>query len=259
MTPNVKLLAYTPEPTRVMALAARLCYTQGMTIEELNDKLTDERCEKLVIKILGNQHHSVMEHAVFTFGVEDVSRNFSHQMVRHRNTSYEQQSLHYTLAPQGFDMSRPSAMNEYQKDRWDYARNQAWNAYKDLVATGIPREEARHILPSGIETKLVMTANVRQWMHFIKIRACIVNCHEITVVAHKIKDALLEHMPYLEPHLGPTCHTQGVCFEGKKYCHAPWKTPCHVVGDGLDFTVADRSSMLERRKLAKELASKRET
>lgn len=240
MQPNVRMLAHTPDPTRVIAFAARLCYTQGMGIEQLNEKMTDKYCEKLVAKIVSNKHHSCLEHAVFTFGVEGVSRNFSHQMVRHRNTSYEQQSLHYTMAREGFEMAAPSTMNEVQKNNWICTKQQAWDTYKLLVDTGIPKEEARHILPSGIETKLVITANVRQWLHFVKIRSCVVNCQEIIVVAHKVRRFLLEVMPVLEPELGPTCHTDSLCFEGDKFCNAPWKLPCTIRGDGRNHTVSNK-------------------
>lgn len=239
MTPEVMLLAHTPDPTRVMALAARLCYTQGISINGLNEKLTDEACEKLVLKILSNKHSGVLEHPVFTFGVEGVSRDFSHQMVRHRNTSYDQQSLHYTLAPDGFDMAVPPGMTIVEREAWDKARNSAWTVYKALVARGVPREEARHILPSGIETKLLMTANLRQWMRFVELRACPVNCQEILVVAMKVKNYLVELMPYLKGHVGPPC-IAGNCFEGKRYCGSPWVVPCRVTGDGLDKQINTR-------------------
>lgn len=237
MQPNVKLLAHTPNPTRVIALSARLCYTQGMGIEKLNDKLSDETCLKLVKKIISNKHHSCLEHAVFTFGVEGVSRNFSHQTVRHRNTSYEQQSLHYTVAGEDYEMAMPTVISAENKGRWLDLKQKVWELYADCIADGTPKEDARHILPSGIETKLLMTGNVRQWLHYVKIRSCIVNCQEIVVVAHKIKNLLQEIMPVLEPELGPTCHTDNVCFEGDKFCLAPWKLPCLVKGDGRNYTV----------------------
>lgn len=240
MNPSVVLIAHTPDPIRVMALSARLCYTQGMGIEALNKSLTDEQCERLVRKIIGNKHHGVLEHAIFTFGVEGVSRDFSHQMVRHRNTSYDQQSLHYTLAPDGFEMAQPPGLHAGEQKEWNKAKASAWKLYSELVKRGVPREEARHILPSGIQTRLIMTANLRQWIAFVKIRACIVNCHEITVVSHKIKGILEQHIPFLKEELGPTCWTEGVCYEGKKYCNAPWRVPCKVKGDGLDVTFETR-------------------
>lgn len=232
MTPKVTLLAYTPNPTRVMGLAARLCYSR-VAIAQLNDAMTDAELEKLVQKILANKHHSVLEHAVFTFGVEGVSRDFSHQMVRHRNTSYEQQSLHYIIAPDGAEVARPIGLAPSGElaTRWDEQLKAAFDLYHSMIKAGIPREEARHVLPSGIETRLIMTANLRQWMYFIRIRACVVNCHEITAVAMKIKRQLEAVLPYMRDHLGPECHTERTCHEGTKFCGAPWQDTCTVFGD----------------------------
>lgn len=243
MTPQVRLLASTPQPVRVMALAARLCYTQAMTIEQVDKGLSDEQCERLLGKVLASRHLSVLEHAVFTFGVEGVSRNFSHQMVRHRNTSYEQQSLHYTMAGDDMEVAMPAGLSMYQRGLWVKARTEAFEAYKELVGQGVPREEARHLLPSGVETKLVMTANLRQWLHFVQIRACVVNCQEIIVVAHKAKKLLEAEMPMMRPYLGPTCWTDGTCHEGKKFCGAPWKDKCAVSGMGVEPYIWERADV----------------
>lgn len=244
MTPEVILLAHTPQPTRIMALAARLCYTQGMSIQGLNEQLTDEDCERLVRKIISNKHHGVLEHATFTFGVEGVSRDFLQQMARHRHTSFDVQSLHYTLARDGFEMAAPVFKNEEDRLWWDTIKTGAFKLYKHLVDQGVPREVARHILPGGIETKLVMTACLRQWMKFIEIRSCVVNVHEITAVAHKVRNILVELMPYLKDVTGPTCNTDGFCAEGKKFCNSPWKTPCKITGDGLNDVVNTREEAM---------------
>lgn len=235
MNPSVKILraGCSPNPMRAMAVPARLCYTKGMTIEQVDQNLSDEECEGLVKRVLESRHMSVLEHAVFQFGVEGVSRNFSHQMVRHRNTSYEQQSLHYTLAGPDMEVAAPSSLTPAQKSRRAELKHQAFRVYEIEVSEGVPREEARHVLPSGIETKLVMTANLRQWLHFVQIRACVVNCQEILVVAHKVKKLLEAEMPMLRPHLGPTCWTDGTCYEGKKFCATPWKDTCVVSGMGV--------------------------
>lgn len=234
MNPTVRLLSFTPHPVRNMALAARLCYVQGMTIEQVDKGLTDEACEKLLGKVLASRHMSVLEHAVFTFGVEGVSRNFSHQMVRHRNTSYEQQSLHYTLAGDDMEIAQPAGLSDAHRKAWEAIKIETFQTYKELVSEGVPREEARHLLPSGIETKMVMTANLRQWLHFVQIRACVVNCQEIIVVAHKVKKLIEAEIPMMRPHLGPTCWTDGTCNEGKKFCEAPWKETCLVSGMGVE-------------------------
>lgn len=236
MTPEVILLEHTPNPTRLMGLAARLCYTQGQTIKGLNENMTDEACEKLVKKILSNRHNGVLEHPVFTFGIESVSRDFTHQLVRHRNTSYDQQSLHYTLAGEDMEVAAPVSMTDEEKAEWNAVKDGAFKIYWKLVRAGHPREEVRHILPGGIETKILATANLRQWLRFIELRACPVNVQEAVVVAHKIRNHLVGLMPYLRDYAGPTC-ISGVCNEGRKFCNAPWVVPCKIQGDGLNDMV----------------------
>lgn len=236
MTPEVILLTHTPDPTRIMGLAARLCYTQGQTIAGLNDNMTDEACEKLTKKILSNKHMGVLEHPVFTFGIEGVSRDFTHQLVRHRNSSFDQQSLHYTLAGEDLEVAMPVGMTDEERAEWDAAKAASFKIYWKLVKAGKPREDARHILPGGIETKILATANLRQWLRFIELRICPVNVQEAIVVAHKIRNHLVGLMPYLKEYAGPSC-ILGVCSEGRKFCNAPWTVPCKIQGDGLNDTV----------------------
>jgi thymidylate synthase (FAD) len=90
----VELLKYTDDPERVVALAARLCYTKS-SIGELKNNLSDEYVNRLVQKIISLGHLSVLEHASFSFGIEGISRATSHQLVRHRIASYSQQSQRY--------------------------------------------------------------------------------------------------------------------------------------------------------------------
>ncbi|MEJ2199472.1 MAG: FAD-dependent thymidylate synthase, partial [Desulfuromonadaceae bacterium] len=78
----VQLLTHTPEPEKVVAAAARLCYSSA-TIDHLLEQDSAERAT-LLKKILALGHYSVLEHASFTFGIEGISRACSHQLVRHR-------------------------------------------------------------------------------------------------------------------------------------------------------------------------------
>ena len=91
---NVTLIEYTPNPELVVALAARLCYSPA-SINDLRAKLEAADIEQLLDKIMSLGHHSVLEHASFTFGIEGVSRVTTHQLVRHRIASFSQQSQRY--------------------------------------------------------------------------------------------------------------------------------------------------------------------
>ena len=94
---KVKLLDYTPEPERVVAMAARLCYSAAGA-EELAERLSEEKVREMVRKMVKIGHGSTLEHASFTFGIEGVSRVLTHQLVRHRIASYDQQSQRYVAA-----------------------------------------------------------------------------------------------------------------------------------------------------------------
>ena len=91
---KVLLLKHTPEPEKVVTYAAKLCYSP-MDIVALGDTVAESDVESFLSKIMSLGHHSVLEHASFTFGVEGISRVTSHQLVRHRLASYSQQSQRY--------------------------------------------------------------------------------------------------------------------------------------------------------------------
>ena len=112
---KVKLLEHTPNPERVVAMAARLCYSASGA-EELAEKMSDEQVEKLVAKIVQMGHASTMEHVSFTFGIEGVSRVLTHQLVRHRLASYSQQSQRY-VAEHDFEYILPPSIGEKPEAR----------------------------------------------------------------------------------------------------------------------------------------------
>ena len=80
---KVKLIDYTVNPTAIIALGARVCYT-NKDITGVADSITKEEAQKFVDKIVDAKHMSVLEHVSFTFAVEGVSRIMTHQLVRHR-------------------------------------------------------------------------------------------------------------------------------------------------------------------------------
>ena len=93
---KVKLLDYTPEPERVVAMAARLCYSAAGA-EELAERLSEEKVREMVRKMVKIGHGSTLEHASFTFGIEGVSRTLLAQITRHRIASFSVQSQRLSL------------------------------------------------------------------------------------------------------------------------------------------------------------------
>ena len=91
---KVQLIAHTPNPERVVAAAAKLCYSP-VGVDELMEGLTDEKAADFVRMLAGMGHESPTEHASFTFAIEGVSRSLLAQITRHRIASYSVQSQRY--------------------------------------------------------------------------------------------------------------------------------------------------------------------
>jgi thymidylate synthase (FAD) len=115
---KVKLLEHTPNPERLIAQAAKLCYSNS-SIEEIGEKLTDENTSKFLNMLMSLGHESPIEHINFTFGVEGVSRATSHQLVRHRLASFSQQSQRYVKLDQ-FEYIIPKEIEKYKYLKQQY-------------------------------------------------------------------------------------------------------------------------------------------
>ncbi len=215
---KVKLLEHTPHPERVVAMAARLCYSAAGA-EELAEKMTDEQVEKLVDKIIQMGHASTMEHVSFTFGIEGVSRVLTHQLVRHRLASYSQQSQRY-VAEHDFEYILPPSIAERPEasERFKALMENIQQAYNDLVEAGVPKEDARYVLANATETKIVVTMNARSLMHFFNLRCCNRAQWEIRELAYKMLAEAKAVAPLLFKNAGASCVATGHCPEGAMTC-----------------------------------------
>ena len=130
---KVKLLSYTPEPEKLVATAAKLCYSSS-DIESLRDGLTEDKISGFIDMLASIGHESVMEHVCFTFGVEGISRACSHQLVRHRIASYSQKSQRY-VNENGFEFITPPAIEEVPEAKEEYDRviSEITESYEKLV------------------------------------------------------------------------------------------------------------------------------
>ena len=169
---NVELLYHTPDPQRAVATAARLCYAP-VGAAELMETLSEERIEKVLRTILESGHFSTLEHASYTFAIDGVSRAMTHQLVRHRLASYNQQSQRYVTFREEPEFIVPDSVVEAgAAEEYDAAVRAAFAAYADLVERGVPAEDARYLLPNACETKIVVTMNIRELLHFFELRCC---------------------------------------------------------------------------------------
>lgn len=216
---NVKLLSHTPQLEKLCAAAAKLCYSQGMPKME---EITPDKAGPFLEKILSNGHLSTLEHATFTFGIEGISRACSHQLVRHRLASFSQQSQRYVSHKERFAAVTPPTIQAQPEMnyRFDKAMQQLHWLYKELVEAGIPAEDARFVLPNAAETKLVMTMNIRELLHFFSLRCCRRAQWEIRQLAGMMLDICEKTSPLLFAKAGPGCVT-GKCPEGAMGCGNP--------------------------------------
>ncbi len=215
----VQLLTHTPDPERVVAAAARLCYSAS-SIDDLMGREKAEQ-EKLLRKILDLGHFSVLEHVSFTFGVEGISRACSHQLVRHRLASYSQQSQRYVSHDRQFAAVTPPtiAENPDLAAKYEALMEELHQQYCDFLAAGVPAEDARFILPNAATTKIVISMNARELNHFFRLRCCRRAQWEIQIMAKEMLKHARQAAPLLFATAGPGC-LDGACPEGKMTCGA---------------------------------------
>jgi len=215
---KVSLLTYTSEPERTVAAAARLCYSP-VGVNEILEKMDAEKIENFIKKLLELNHLSPFEHASFSFAIEGVSRALTHQLVRHRLASYSQQSQRYVVE-QNFNFITPRSIEQKSQALLIYQEvlKTIEEGYLKLLDMGIPAEDARYLLPNASETKIVVTMNARELLHFFEVRLCSRAQHEIRKLAGLMLDEVQRAAPILFAKAGPLCETRGVCFEGPMSC-----------------------------------------
>ena len=224
--PSVELLAYTPNPEQTVAVAAKLCYSDS-TISQLAEGIADRDISKFIAKLVELGHLSPIEHASFTFGVEGVSRSLLAQITRHRIASFSVKSQRYVSANKGevFNYIIPPAIEELGADsvakfESQMATMQEWyNEWQSELggASEKSNEDARFVLPNASETKMVITMNARELMHYFELRCCNRAQWEIRAISWEMLRLVREVAPTLFANCGPACIV-GKCSEGKMSC-----------------------------------------
>lgn len=214
---KVKLLAHTPEPDKTCAAAAFTTYSKREPSAIL-EGMTQEKAREVIKRVVSCGHHSVIEHANFTFAIEGISRACSHQLVRHRIASYSQQSQRYVKFD-SVNYVTPGTIAEKKEALEEYGRaiGEAIKAYDNLLKLGIPAEDARYLLPNSAHTNLVMSMNARELVHFFKLRCCERAQWEIKELAVEMLREVKKAAPIIFENAGPNC-VNGPCPEGKATC-----------------------------------------
>ncbi|HEX3025628.1 MAG TPA: FAD-dependent thymidylate synthase [Clostridia bacterium] len=238
---KVELLAYTPEPEKIVAAAAKLCYSPS-SISDITEGLTEEKTASFVDMLSQIGHESPIEHASFTFGVEGVSRSLLAQLTRHRIASFSVQSqryvredcFEYVIPPEIRGIPRAeaefiAAMKEDQRHYDSLAKMLQEKHYQEFLRRGEDEksaarkaekaaiEDARFVLPNACTTKIIMTMNCRSLIHLFRLRCCNRaqwEIRELTVAMYRL---VVQVAPHLFAKAGPSC-VDGSCSEGKMSC-----------------------------------------
>jgi thymidylate synthase (FAD) len=166
-TPSVELMAITPNAEQVIELACRTCYLSFHRFSPPSST------EELIKKVIRKKHHSVLEHALATFRIKGGSRVFTHELVRHRLMSPSQESQRYVEygKVREFDVVVPPTIEQSgYKDRYLELAAQCEQFYSEMVKAGVPKEDARYILPNGTTSEIVISANFREYRHIFEVR-----------------------------------------------------------------------------------------
>ncbi len=214
---KVELIAYTRDADLICASAGNSCYSD----RPAHEIIEDIDAEKTLSRIVGMGHHSVIEHAVFTFSVEGVSRALTHQLVRHRVASFSQQSQRYvSIDEPSYVIPHTVECDEGASKVFNETMDVIWEAYSKLETMGIPAEDARYLLPNGCTTNITITMNARELLHFFTLRCCERAQWEIREMAELMLEKCREVSPVIFANAGPAC-VRGPCPEGKKTCGKP--------------------------------------
>lgn len=219
---QVELLNHTPNPERAIATAARLCYAP-VGAAELMETMPEERVKSVLSTIMASGHFSTLEHASYTFAIDGVSRALTHQLVRHRLASFNQQSQRYVKFKDGISVVKPAtvAAQSETEEVFDQAVRACEEAYTKLLDAGVPAEDARYLLPNACESKIVVTMNVRELLHFFSLRCCNRAQWEIRELAHRMLELVRPTAPFIFADAGAGC-VRGACPEGKMTCGNPY-------------------------------------
>ena len=238
---KVTLLDYTPSPEKLIASAAKLCYSPS-DIESIQEGLTEEKTASFLDMLTEIGHESPIEHASFTFGIEGVSRSLLAQITRHRIASYSVQSQRY-VREKAFEYVVPPEIEAIPEAREEYLRamEEDQRHYESLTAMlkakhkeaflqmGMETkaaaraaekkaiEDARFVLPNACTTKMIATFNARSLKNFFAHRCCNRAQWEIRDLATQMLFLVREVAPHIFGTMGPPC-LHGPCPEGKMSC-----------------------------------------
>ena len=173
---------------------------------------------------------SPFEFVDFTFILHGVSRSFTHQLVRTRNASYAQESMRAVKPTQGFYSASDSV---------EHAQMKALESYSELIDIGMPYQDAREVLPTGVKTSIMMKVNLRELGEMAEKRLCTRTAGEYQQVFKLMKEKVTTVYPFLESYIEVYCVKYGTC------CF-PRYTKCPVAKEVITISKERKSKIKQR-------------
>lgn len=201
--PSIEILSTTDYETILKKIEriGRVCYKS-------EDKIKEDSAEGFIRGIIKRGHESVIEHESISVKVT-CDRGVTHEIVRHRIASYSQESTRYCnytadkfsnqiscidLAT-GFQYDLNDEGDRKKYEIWNCAMEAAEKYYFEMIQAGAKPEEARSILPNSLKTEIVMTMNMREWRHFIRLRGSKAAHPQIREITEMIQKEFAERYP----------------------------------------------------------------
>jgi thymidylate synthase (FAD) len=213
---EVNLISCTQDPIETCMRCAAVCYNSKPSF-------------KILKACIESGHTSVLEHANYTFEIKGVSRALLAQLTRHRIASYSVRSQRYCEEPfsEGDEPNFvvPNTVTSEEYDAYKEAMKRSFSTYEYLIAAGLPKEDARMVLPNACHTTIMMTINLRSLGNFMSERLCQRAQWEIRELAMKMKREILSTMtdeeadffdlhwlvPKCRQHKLPMCEERNCC------------------------------------------------
>lgn len=201
---KVDLIRYTIDPDGISGEAAALCYNGKNPAKSLD-------------AAIDGGHESVIEHAVFTFRIDGVSRVTLAQLTRHRLASFSVSSQRYIKIIDADFVTPQTIIDHAWQDNYKSEIMRDLTLYTMMINDGVPCEDARYVLPQAFTCNIMLTMNARELRHFFSLRCCTRAQWEIRELANEMLKLCKEMAPVLFADAGPGC-VRGHCPEGEKSC-----------------------------------------
>ena len=224
---QVKLLEMSDDPLSLLYVAYRQCYSAQWAGDMWGEDEGEKRQDAFIREMMRSGHDSPLEHVKFTFAVAGVSRALTHQLVRYRVASYSQQSQRYVdMREFGYVIPPSIAGDEPLRTEFEHCMEEIQKCYQVLLdrfaekgVTGErAHEDARFVLPQAGESKIVVTMNCRELLHFFSQRCCQRAQWEIRALADRMLEICREKLQPVFENGGAKCKRLGYCPEGKFSC-----------------------------------------